>query len=138
MNLRLVNTTTVITVSYCLLPNHFHIVLKELVEHGISKFMQRVACGYTMYFNEKYERSGGLFQGTFKSKHIDDDQGLRQVTAYVTYNHLVHSITNPLLYRSWLNTEADIVRGLTSNLSLEERDMIEIVEIIKEKRLSFD
>lgn len=125
-------------ISYNLLPNHFHIVLKELTEHGISKFMQRVGVGYTMYFNEKYKRSGALFQGAFKSKHVSDDQNLRQVIAYVTFNHLVHNTFNATLFRSWLNTESDIVRGRTSNLLLQPNDMIEIVEIIKEQRLSFD
>ncbi len=123
-------------VSYCLLPNHYHIILKECAEHGISQFMQRVGVGYTMYFNEKYKRSGGLFQGAFKSKHIESDQDLRQVISYVTYNNIVHNITNPSLFRSNLNKRSDIVRGLTSNNMLPT-NMMEVVDIIKMQRLSF-
>lgn len=122
--------------SYCLLPNHYHIILRESVEHGISQFMQRVGVGYTMYFNEKNERSGGLFQGTFKSKHIESDQDLRQVISYVTYNHMIHNIKDPALFRSKLNKSSDIVRGLTSNNMLPS-NMTEIVDIIKMHRLSF-
>ncbi len=123
--------------SYCLLPNHFHIVLKEKVENGISNFMQRVGGGYTMYFNQKYERSGVLFQGVFKSKHIETDQDLRQVLAYVTHNNVIHNIIDPDLYRSKLNKNVEIVRGFTSNLE-NSANMLEIAEIIKLQRLSFD
>lgn len=124
-------------VSYCLLPNHFHFVLQEKTEHGISNFMSRVGTGYTMYFNEKYERSGALFQGVFKSKHLESDQDLRQVISYVAYNNIVHHISDQTKYRSGLNQNSDIVRGFTSN-NFDISKMQEIVQIIKEQRLSFD
>ena len=60
--------------SYCLLPNHYHILLRSNVDGGVSKFVQRLSGGHTMYFNQKYKRTGGLFQGTFNSKHIETDQ----------------------------------------------------------------
>ncbi len=124
-------------VSYCILPNHYHLVLKELVENGISYFMKRVGVGYTMYFNKKYKRSGVLFQGKFKSKYIPSDQDLRQVVSYVTNNFQIHNISDSKLYRSKLNQESDIIRGWTSD-NMTYNDMSEIVEIIKELRLSFD
>ena len=74
-------------VVYCINPNHFHLILSPLVEKGIEKFMQRVG-GYTRYFNEKYKRSGVLFQGKFKSKEILDDRYLMQLSAYVNFNNL--------------------------------------------------
>src|SRR3989338_3002128 len=58
-------------VAFCLNPNHYHFILTPLVEKGIEKFMQRLGGGYTLYFNEKYELSGSLFQGRFKSSHIN-------------------------------------------------------------------
>jgi REP element-mobilizing transposase RayT len=125
-------------ISYCLLPNHYHLVLRESTENGISEFIKRVGGGYTMYFNEKYERNGVLFQGSFKSKHIEIDQDLRQVIAYVTYNNVVHNIDNTDLYRSWLNTTSDIMRGGTSHLVATKNTMIEVASIIKKSRLSFD
>jgi REP element-mobilizing transposase RayT len=121
--------------SYCLLPNHYHLVLRcNDVENGLSKYMQRVGGGYTMYFNQKYKRSGSLFQGKFKSKHVDSDVYLRNILAYVTHNNLVHDIHDKELFRSSLNTNDTLVRGLSSNF--RENQMLEIVEIIKEMRSS--
>jgi REP element-mobilizing transposase RayT len=74
-------------IAYCINPNHFHLILSPLVENGIEKFMQRIG-GYTRYFNEKHKRSGVLFQGKFKSKLIEDDRYLIQLSAYVNLNNL--------------------------------------------------
>ncbi len=120
--------------SYCLLPNHFHLLLRSNVDSGISKFLQRVAGGYTMYFNNKYQRSGSLFQGKFKSHHIDSDQDLKQVLAYVYRNNLVHDIEDSELFRNSIDTADDLVRGLSSNFL--DAESVEIVEIIKEMRSS--
>jgi putative transposase len=72
--------------AYCLMPNHFHILAKEVVEGGISKFMQKVTTGYTMYFNKRNERTGGLFQGKFKAEHASDDIYLKYLFAYIHLN----------------------------------------------------
>ena len=128
------NDTPITILAYSLLPNHYHLLIRNNVDDGMSKFMQRVSGGYTMYFNNKHKRSGALFQGTFKSKHVVSDQGLRQLLAYVYLNNKIHNITDKLKYRSYLKENETIVRGLTStNLNMEE-----IVEIIKEQRMSFD
>src|SRR3989344_438138 len=55
-------------VAYCLNPNHFHMILEQIEDSGISKFMKRLAGGYSWYFNNRYKRSGTLFQGPFKAK----------------------------------------------------------------------
>jgi putative transposase len=72
--------------AYALMPNHVHFVVREKREGGISSFMQKVFTSYTMYFNKKYERTGTLFAGTFKSKHIPDDRYLKRVIPYVLLN----------------------------------------------------
>lgn len=77
-------------VAYCLNPNHFHLILKQLADGGISEFMKRVGTGYTSYFNHRYERSGVLFQGKFKSAHIDRTSYLLYLSAYVNRNHFIH------------------------------------------------
>jgi len=77
-------------VCYCLNPNHFHLILKQLQEKGISKFMLKVSTGYTMFFNNKYERSGSLFQGVFKAIHIDSNEYLLYLSAYVNGNNFIH------------------------------------------------
>ncbi len=73
-------------VCFCLMPNHFHLLLKQRVDGGISKFMQKLGTGYTMYFNKKYSRSGVLFQGVFKSRHIDKEEYLTHLTRYIHIN----------------------------------------------------
>ena len=73
-------------VAYCLMPNHFHLLIRELEEGGISKFMQKITTGYTMYFNKKNERSGALFQGKFKATHVADDRYLRYLISYIHLN----------------------------------------------------
>jgi REP element-mobilizing transposase RayT len=118
--------------SFCLLPNHYHIVLRCNVEGGVSKYLQRVIGGYTMYFNQKNNRTGSLFQGKFKAKHIVTDQSLSQVVAYVYRNNLVHSITDEQLFRPYINHQDTLVRGLASYQS--DFHQREIVSIIKELR----
>ncbi len=86
---RLVSVTT-----YCLNSNHYHFVVIELIEGGISEFMKRLGGGYTKYFNEKYERSGALFQGKFKSVHIESNEQLLYVADYVNLNNKVHKKFN--------------------------------------------
>ena len=87
-------------VCYCLNPNHFHFVLRQLVENGISEFMKRIG-GYTWYFNHKHKRNGTLFQGIFKSNHIDSDSYLRHVSAYVNLNNRFHGEPYKLSKSSW-------------------------------------
>ena len=72
--------------AYCLMPNHFHLLLTPLVDGGISKFMLKVQTGYSMYFNKKNDRVGAFFQGTFKSEHIDNDVYLKYIYAYIHLN----------------------------------------------------
>jgi REP element-mobilizing transposase RayT len=119
--------------AYCILPNHYHLVLRcNNVEGGLSKYMQRVGGGYTMYFNQKYERTGSLFQGKFKANHVDSDSYLRHILAYVGFNNLVHNINDTNLYRSSINYRDSLVGGLAS--SFKENDMLEVIDIIKEMR----
>lgn len=77
--------------AYCLNPNHFHLILRQVVDGGISEFMKRLSGGYTWYFNNKYERSGSLFQGRYKSVHVDTNEYLLQLSVYVTLNFRAHN-----------------------------------------------
>lgn len=72
--------------AYCLMPNHFHLLITQLADGGISKFMLKLQTGYSMYFNKKNDRVGAFFQGTFKSEHIDNDIYLRYIYAYIHLN----------------------------------------------------
>lgn len=72
--------------AYALMPNHPHFIFRELRQGGVASFMRKLFTGYTMYFNKKHKRTGALFAGAFKSKHIHDDRYLKRVTAYVLLN----------------------------------------------------
>ena len=73
---------------FCLMPNHFHFILKQKQEGGIIKFMQKLGTGYTMYFNKKYERVGGLFQCRFKAVLIDKESHFEHLPFYIHTNPL--------------------------------------------------
>ncbi len=74
--------------SYCLMPNHFHLILFEHTEGGISKFMGKLLTAYSMYFNTKYERSGPLFTRPFRSEHISGESYYLYIFTYVHLNPL--------------------------------------------------
>ena len=69
---------------WCLMTNHFHLLIRQEVDGGITKFMRKLGVGYSMYFNIKYQRQGALFGGLFKSKLIDNkDLYLKHLFAYI-------------------------------------------------------
>jgi REP element-mobilizing transposase RayT len=97
-------------ICYCLNPNHYHFILKPLVENGVAKFMHKLGLGYTNYFNEKYKRSGSLFQGKYKAIHIDSNDYLLHLSAYVNLNNKIHQFGNrvpKLLQSSWKEYSED-------------------------------
>lgn len=77
-------------VCYCANPNHYHFILKQLKKDGIKIFMHKIGTGYTNYFNKKYKRAGSLFQGPFKAIHIDSNEYLLYLSAYVNKNNFIH------------------------------------------------
>jgi REP element-mobilizing transposase RayT len=79
-------------VCYCFNPNHFHFILKQEVDGGISEFLQRLLGGYSRYFNRVHQRNGALFQGKFKSRLIDNEQYFLKIFPYVNINHMIHNI----------------------------------------------
>lgn len=84
--------------AYSLMPNHFHLVLREKSEEGITKFLRKVLTGYSMYFNIIHGHSGVLAQGACKSRHIGDESYFRYIFAYVHLNPL------SLAYPHWETT----------------------------------
>ena len=94
----ILSTRQVELVCFCIMLNHFHLILHEIKEGGISSFMQRLGDSYTKYFNMKYERSGHLFEGVFQSRHIDQNEYLTYLSAYI---HM-----NPRELRAWHNKES--------------------------------
>lgn len=72
--------------AYCLMPNHFHILLTPRQEQGVSLFMNKLGTSYSMYFNKKYERTGALFEGKFKARHVDSDEYVKYLFSYIHLN----------------------------------------------------
>lgn len=73
---------------WCLMKNHYHLLLSEKVEGGITKFLRKLNIGYANYFNERYERSGSLFQGRTKRIHVDSEPYYLYILHYIHFNPL--------------------------------------------------
>ena len=72
--------------AYVIMPNHFHILISQTEDGSISKFMQKLTTGYAMYYNQKYKRTGSLFEGKFKSTHISNNIFLKYLFSYIHLN----------------------------------------------------
>ncbi|MCX6763138.1 MAG: transposase [Candidatus Moranbacteria bacterium] len=87
-------------VAYCLNPNHYHLILKQIKDNGIEKFMHKVGLGYSKYFNHRHKRSGVLFQGKFQAINIDSNEYLLYLSAYVNKNKFIHGYDNEFNFSS--------------------------------------
>ena len=74
--------------SFCLMPNHYHLFVRQNIDEGISKFMHRLRMGYSKYFNQKYERSGSLYEGTFKAIPVQKEPYFSHLSRYIHLNAL--------------------------------------------------
>lgn len=72
--------------AFCLMPNHFHLLLTEKEDGGIQRFVQKFSTAYAMYFNKKYKRAGSLFEGRFKARHADKEIYLKYLMSYIHLN----------------------------------------------------
>ena len=73
-------------VAYCLMPTHIHLLLRQIADNGISKYMAKVLNSYTRYFNIKHQRLGPLWAGRFKNVLVSDDNQLLHLTRYLHLN----------------------------------------------------
>lgn len=84
-------------VAYCLMPTHFHLILKQLIDNGISKFISQIQNSYSHYFNTKYDRKGPLWQGYFKNVQVVTDAQLLHLTRYIHLNPVIGGLVdNPI------------------------------------------
>lgn len=132
---------------YCLNPNHFHFILKQLEYGGIEKFMHRTGTGYTKYFNKRHDCNGSLFQGRYKAIHIDSNEYLLHLSAYINLNDRVHLLgsstsRSTTSKSSWdeyiLGRESfckkDIILSQFKDVVEYRKFMEESFEVIKERK----
>jgi len=72
--------------AYCLMPNHFHILLTPLHDEAVGTFMNKLCTSYSMYFNKKYKRKGTLFEGSYRARYVQNDEYLKYLFSYIHLN----------------------------------------------------
>lgn len=82
-------------IALCLMPNHYHLTFKQLVENGITSFMHRIGTAYTGYFNIRQNRAGRLFENTFKAVKVNSSEQLLHLTRYQHLNPRVLGLNTP-------------------------------------------
>jgi len=80
--------------AFNLRPTHHHMLVRPLVKGGLSLFMQKINSGFTNFFNLKHSRTGPLFEGRYKVKHVNDDRYARHIQAYIPLNALDNAMPN--------------------------------------------
>jgi putative transposase len=118
----LIPTTKIIDIiSYCLMPNHFHLLIKQLQENGIANFMKKTTNSYAKYFNLKNDRVGPLLQGNFKAVHIETTEQLIHVSRYIHLNPVVSNLViKPVDYK-W-SSYGEYVK--LSNFKICDKDIV--------------
>lgn len=100
--------------TYCLMPNHFHMLIQQSTKDGITKLLKQLTNAYTRYFNTKYDRSGPLFQGRYKAGHIPTDELLLHTSRYIHLNPFVAGITSNIRNDRWTSFN-DYMKPQTSS-----------------------
>lgn len=98
--------------AFYFMPNHIHLLLRQLKKNGISKFMKKLGAGYANYFNKKYERKGHLFQGRFGAVHIKTNEQLQNVFVYIHTNGV--SLIEPNWKEKGIKHPREIIKFLES------------------------
>ena len=93
------------------MPNHFHLLIKQLKDRGITEFLSKLSNSYTKFYNTKYKRIGPLFQGQFKAVLIESDEQLIHVSRYIHLNPIASYLTKDLNSYEWSS-----YREYTSNI----------------------
>lgn len=88
-------------IAFCLMPNHFHLLLKQTANTGISTFLKKITDSYTRYFNTRHERIGPLFQGAFKTVHVETNEQLLHLSRYIHLNPLVSFVVREEKFKSY-------------------------------------
>jgi len=123
---------------YCLMPNHFHLLIKQLVDEGISTFVGNFSNSYTRYFNTKHDRIGHLFQGVFKAVKIEDDEQLIHVLRYIHINPVVSSVIREIDIDSYSYSSFPEYLGIKKGFCNKELILKYFSSIDKLKNFTYD
>mgnify|MGYP001584158318 CR=1 FL=1 len=88
-------------ISYCLMPNHFHFLLKQVEDDGIMNFIRKTTNSYAKYFNTKRERKGPIFEGKFKAIIVETDEQLIHLSRYIHVNPIAGFVVKNLNDYKW-------------------------------------
>lgn len=117
--------------SFGLMPNHFHFQIKQHTETGMIKLMRRVITSYVMYFNNKYQRVGALFQGRYKARIIETDAQLLHLSRYIHLN--ARGITSPIDFKKF--SSYDYYLGKKSASWIKPQEILSFFSQKKHSRL---
>jgi len=110
-------------ICFCLMPNHFHLLIRQVEEKGVFEFISKLSNSYTKYFNIRNKRNGPIFQGEFKAVLIESNEQLLHLSRYIHLNPLVNNLTKDLSFYPWSSFPEYI--GLTKTNGCEKKIIIE-------------
>lgn len=113
------NKKIVDMICYCLMPNHFHFLIKQLKDGGITEFISKLSNSYTKYYNVKYNRVGPLLQGEFKAVLIESDEQLVHVSRYIHLNPIASFLVKDLNQYRW-SSYKEYTEGITNGICNKE------------------
>lgn len=142
-------------IAYCLMPNHFHLLVKQLKDGGITELVSKLSNSYTKYYNTKYNRVGPLFQGEFKAVLIESDEQLIHVSRYIHLNPVASFLVKDLdkydwsSYKEYLDQNdglctKDQIRGFFKSLQeyknfvLDQASYAQELELIKHQLIDIE
>lgn len=113
--------------AYCLMPNHFHLLINQEDESAMTQFMLSLGTAYTMYFNKKYKRRGPLFENHYRASLINNDVYLQHISRYI---HL-----NPIDYADWLHSSLGYYLGrIQAGEWLNTEPVLELFDSVQQYR----
>ncbi len=116
-------------ICYCLMPNHFHLLVKQLRDGGITEFMRKFILSYIKYINLKYKHQGPLLNGPFRAVRMETDEQLVHVSRYIHLNPLVSLLVKDLSFYPWSSYKTYI--GLEDNPALASKEILNFFKSAK-------
>jgi REP element-mobilizing transposase RayT len=109
-------------ISYALLPNHYHFLIRQILEDGIPRFMHRLNMSYTKHINRKYGKSGTLYEGEYEAVHVTDSRQYRFLCAYINGNPEIHKISKS---KEWEWSSCRDILGLRNGSLCRKQEVLD-------------